>query len=433
MDHENIFFCLNQDPRGGSNVGFEFRIRLHVNFLLKSLYFSFSLKGVFFSFVDKMGKQTCYLCSVDYNLPNRKPILLECCQNNICSKCLGEIFEEEKQTCPYCRQSFKQESLDEFSLDTEIEERLNFEELGDVTCSQCEKNPRRKATKKCLECGFICAECYDNHTGMKIFKNHEISNVPVDNWSSNLEKVLKASFNCEQHKEKNIGSFCKKCLKAVCEECVMESHGDCQSKICTIDQMFEETIRDLQRDLDIDVNGIERILLEKMEKQETYIENIKRITKDLTLFLNRIIEESETKIEDRAQRMKYVHDKTKEDLQKIKHIHGRLHSFVKSAPTLYNKVGILQRAPKVRENIAFLQNVIRKTEEEIEPNFTLESVVLIDEFFTKINELIYEKKISIFDIVLLFNEMCDKKIPDDNMARETDTNPEKKIQCMYKR
>lgn len=163
------------------------------------------------------------------------------------------------------------------------------------------------------------------------------------------------------------------------------------------------------------------------------MKKIKRITKDLTLFLNRIIEESETKIEDRAQRMKHVHDKTKEDLQKIKHIYGRLHTFVKSAPTLYNKVGILQRAPKVRENIAFLQNVIRKTEEEIEPNFTLENVVLIDEFFTKINELIYEKKIPIFDIVLLLNEMCDEKIPDDNMARETDTNPEKKIQCMYRR
>lgn len=63
--------------------------------------------------------------------------------------------------------------------------------------------------------------------------------------------------------------------------------------------MFEEIIRDLQRDLDIDVNGIERILLEKMEKQEIYIENIKRIIKDFMLFLNRIIEESEIKIEDR--------------------------------------------------------------------------------------------------------------------------------------
>lgn len=30
--------------------------------------------------------------------------------------------------------------------------------------------------------------------------------------------------------------------------------------------MFEEIIRDLYRDLDIDVNGIERVLLEKMEK-----------------------------------------------------------------------------------------------------------------------------------------------------------------------
>lgn len=390
-----------------------------------------------------MEKQSCYLCSLDYNLPNRKPILLECCQNNICSGCLGEIFEKEKQTCPYCRHSFKQESPDAFSLDTAIEERLNFEELGEVTCAQCEKNPRRKATKNCFNCGFICAECYDNHTWMKIFQNHEISTIPVENWSANLEKALKASFNCKKHKEKTIGSFCKNCIKAICEDCVMESHGDCQSKICTIDQGFEETIKDLQRDLDIDVNGIEKNLLEKMKKQESDIENIERKTTEFKLFSRRILYESKTEIKDRAKRMKDVHDKTKEDLQKIKHIHGRLQSFVKSAPSLNNKVGILQRAPKVRERIAFLQNDIRKTEEELEPNFTSENVAYINEFFTKVQVLLYEKKRTIFDIALLFNEMCDssyssycqsdEKIPDDNMARETDTHAKKKIQCKYQR
>lgn len=62
---------------------------------------------------------------------------------------------------------------------------------------------------------------------MKIFKNYEISIVLVDNWLINLEKVLKVFFNCEKYKEKNIGFFCKKCLKVVCEECVMELYGDC--------------------------------------------------------------------------------------------------------------------------------------------------------------------------------------------------------------
>lgn len=389
-----------------------------------------------------MEKRSCYLCSLDYKLPNKKPILLECCHNNICSGCLGEILWGKKP-CPYCRHSFKQESPDEFSLDTAIEERLNFEELGDVTCAQCEKNPGRKATKKCFTCGFICAECYDSHIWMKIFKNHEISTVPPENWSKNLEKALKTSFNCEKHKEKTIGSFCKNCKKAVCEECVMESHGECQSKICNIDQGFEETIKDLQRDLDIDVNGIERILLEKMKKQESDIENIKRETTYFKFFFKRINKETETEIEDRTKRMKDVHDKTKEDLQMIKHIHGRLHSFVKSAPSLYNKVGILQQAQKVRESIASLQNDIKKTEEEMEPNLTLENVASIKEFFTKIHVHLYQNKIPIFDFALLVNELCDRihssycqndeKIPDDDMARETDTHTKKEIQCKYQR
>lgn len=343
-----------------------------------------------------MENQSCFVCGLVYELSNRKPLILGCCRRNICSECLEKIFEKETQACPFCREPFKQESHRAFSLDIVIEERLNFEELGEVTCDQCEKNPLRKATKKCLTCGFICGECYDSHNRMKIFKTHEISTVPVEHWSKNLEKTLKASLKCEKHKEKIIGSFCKNCQKTVCEECVMESHEECQSKICTIDQGYEETVQDLQKDVNIDVNRIERIFLENMKNRQSEIENIERKTKEYRVHcfetLKRFFDEGESAFQDKAHRIKYLHEKTNEKLQWIKHAHSRLHSFVQSAPSLHNKVGVLQQALKVKESIAILQIDIRKTEKDMEVNeaTAIEYLSSIEEAFSKIN--LNEKK-----------------------------------------
>lgn len=73
---------------------------------------------------------------------------------------------------------------------------------------------------------------------------------------SKLSKDIETNFTkfifCDIHKDQRIESFCKCCEKAVCEECIVESHTctECQSNICTIYHEFEETRQKLQGDID---------------------------------------------------------------------------------------------------------------------------------------------------------------------------------------
>lgn len=98
-----------------------------------------------------MKERACFVCSLDYKLPMRKPHILEYCIKYVSSECLEKIIEEKK-------------------LSKDIE--TNFTKF--------------------------------------IF--------------------------CDIHKDQRIESFCKYCEKAVCEECIVESHTctECQSNICTI-------------------------------------------------------------------------------------------------------------------------------------------------------------------------------------------------------
>lgn len=203
--------------------------------------------------------------------------------------CRSHYERQEKETCPFCRLSFNQE----VSLETEKEERLNLKMSAYVTCAQCEKKLTMKATKKCFTCGFLCIQCHDSHTTMKIFKNHEISFAPVEN-----------CLNSDKHKDKKNGSFCKKCQKGVCEECVLESHGACQSEICTSHQWLEESVQN---------SAINRLEIPQM----------------------------------------------------IKYILEQLHTIEKIVPSLNNREGIIQQLTKVRESTLSLHTYIKKTEEEM--------------------------------------------------------------------
>lgn len=141
-----------------------------------------------------------------------------------------------------------------------------------VTCAQCEKKLPRKSTKKCFTCGFLCIQCHDSHTTMKIFKNHEISLAPIEN-----------CLNCDKHNDKKNGSFCKKCQKDVCEECVLESNGECQSEICTSHQWIEENVQnsdinrdEIQQSIKFILHAIENIVSSSCDR-ERIIQQLRKI------------------------------------------------------------------------------------------------------------------------------------------------------------
>lgn len=78
---------------------------------------------------------------------------------------LTEDIEKEKK-CPNCRKSFLQTSIDEFIVNVDIEETLNFEQFGDLTCYQCKKSSPEKASKMCSDCGLICNRCLVSHENL---------------------------------------------------------------------------------------------------------------------------------------------------------------------------------------------------------------------------------------------------------------------------
>lgn len=315
-----------------------------------------------------MEKLACFVCSLNYKLPTRKPHILECCMKNVCSECLVKIIEEKK--CPNCRKTLKQTSLNLFAVNVKIEETLNFEKFGDLICDQCKENSSDKASKLCADCGLICRSCYLSHTRMKIFENHKVGPIPEEKWSKNLDAALKMSLNCDIHKDQRIKSYCKSCEKTVCEECIVESHQECQSRICTIDQEFEETRQKLQDHLDrVEMNKADKQCLELMEKQTSEFENLEREIEALKSHcfdvLKRHFDEVKSGFQNKAKVKKDGYAKTKEQLQKMKHIHKNLCDFIDGSSSLQNKAGFLQLAPKVMSQTECLQNEIKKIKEEV--------------------------------------------------------------------
>lgn len=319
-----------------------------------------------------MDKRSCFICSLDYKFPSRTAHILTCCHRNICSACLFRIHEEQK-ICPNCHRSILSTLLAEFPLDIEIEERLYFEKLGKTKCNQCQRNHENgqdKATKICQECGFICGKCYDSHTSMKTLRTHKISSIPFESLPDNLKSALSGFMSCKQHRDKTIKSFCKNCKKAVCEKCIRESHSECRSKICTIDDEVKEIITDIQKrifDIDLEVKRVEKTCLEQMEKHQTEEDKMERKLKQWRPHCNELFRNTSDAVKTLCQKKaiayKNKHEKTKEELQMIKKTQRRLQRFLEEAPLMHNKVGIFLYALKIRESMQSIQNdvnMIRK-------------------------------------------------------------------------
>lgn len=315
-----------------------------------------------------MEERSCFLCSLEYKLPTRKPYILQCCTKNVCSECLEKIIEKKK--CPTCRDTLEQTSLNSFDVNVKIEETLNFEEFGDLKWNQCQENSDDRASKLCMDCGLLCRACHLSHSRMKIFETHKIVPIPREKWSKNLEAVLKLSLNCDVHKNQRRESYCKSCKKAICEECIVESHKECHFMICKVDDEFEETRKKLQENLNrIEVKKITENCLELMEKRKSEFETLEREIEDLKSHcmdvLKRHFDEVKLEFRNKAKIKKDDYEKNEEQLQKMKDIHKNLCDFIDGSSLLQNKVGFLQLASKVMSQTEYLQNGINKVNEEV--------------------------------------------------------------------
>lgn len=103
----------------------------------------------------------------------------------------------------------------------------------------------------------------------------------------------------------------------------MESHRDCQSRICTVDHEFEETKQKLLEDLDrIKMNKADKKCLELMEKRTSEFENLEREIENLKSHclevLKRHFDEVKSGFQNKAKIKKDGYEKTKEQLQRMK-------------------------------------------------------------------------------------------------------------------
>ena len=347
-----------------------------------------------------MEERSCFVCCNDYSLPSRTPYILKCCQVTLCSNCLKNI-NEKNEKCPNCRKT----PINEFSLNIIIEESLIFEQYGDVFCEQCSADNIAKAVKVCFPCGPICNDCYNSHKRMKSFKTHEISSIPVEKWSIKLDEMLKSSSSCEIHNEKTSKSFCKTCQKAVCEDCIVESHSECTISP-SIDSECNESRLCLERELkEMKVKNTADKCLETMELQKSEVDNIEAEMKALQTHCEQMLkanfEAVRKEFQEKTKTLKDDYEGREKKLNKTKRTHENLFRFVEEVGFMQNKKGVLQELSQVRKQIEYLRSEFK----ELVTIEKIDYLTWIKEIFSGLQ--LAANKNALVDYALEVAESCD--------------------------
>jgi hypothetical protein len=94
---------------------------------------------------------------------------------------------------------------------------------GDVKCCQiCDE--KRFATVKCLNCeDYLCKQCHEYHTKVKILKEHTYEIVVNQSLVHDSDRNDSEKIECNIHK-KELLLFCKPCNSVICEDCRTNAH-----------------------------------------------------------------------------------------------------------------------------------------------------------------------------------------------------------------
>ena len=230
----------------------------------------------------------CAICFRD--MLNRNPKALPCL-HTFCMECIQGLSNENKITCPSCRNQCDLglrgvEGLpDNFHLQSLVNNILQSTE----TCFGCSTIGKlSEITNKCLECELeMCDSCTNIHE-MKLKRKHKLVRLQV----SQPDKIA-----CKEHKNVNIKYYCEDCHELACPVCVLHgSHSthntveirDFITKAKEVLPQFQQTIEDkvhqlptldddikgnLQRTMDVkeEVKTAARLLREKIDEQELFL------------------------------------------------------------------------------------------------------------------------------------------------------------------
>ena len=107
----------------------------------------------------------CQICFEQMNINNSIELL--CCHQNICSECL-EKWKKQKDTCPFCRNTFTPSKNKVYSLQSNIEfqERKNalqvrLDEVLEMYRSRLHNNLFYRFYNYCQQSCICCCSCID--------------------------------------------------------------------------------------------------------------------------------------------------------------------------------------------------------------------------------------------------------------------------------
>ena len=179
--------------------------------------------------VDGEDIYHCHVCFEE--MISREPRTLRCNQS-FCTECIKRIYDQTPGhvVCPDCRLETPVPSGDvtalprNFTLQKtkEREKKLLKDQqqravqmaqiqqaaLVTIQVMLCEVCNRDDPISKCEECKEkMCLKCTENHNKVPAFANHNILML------------------CSMHKT-SLCLICHRCVKAICQKCVLLEHGD---------------------------------------------------------------------------------------------------------------------------------------------------------------------------------------------------------------
>ena len=241
---------------------------------------------------------TCGICQEHYTEPKALPCLHYYCKQCILRLALrtgtGKPF-----SCPECRceATLPEGGVDELKtaffvnrLMTTVSTMERAHGKVEVKCELCEDS-RDNAEAFCRQCAsFICKECVNLHTRIKLFKYHEVAS--LDDLKHGRAKAIPVkeppTKKCLDHEEPLI-IYCYDCDSLICQHCTVKDHRDHNfeftkkaapgEKMKLLEEM--KPLKDVQVNLTSAVEGIQTTKLEVEAQKDSAINIIKTSFKEL--------------------------------------------------------------------------------------------------------------------------------------------------------
>ena len=156
------------------------------------------MKNINFLQLNKMSTILCNKCSKNYNIKDRKPLLLPC-GDVFCEECIKELYERKNRaiTCPYHKDNIIKD-VNNIPICTKLFLDIKNKPLGEYNNNYlyCDRHKKRRVQFYCENDNlFFCDFCIQEHNG----HSYKEFNLSKDNIYSEF-KQIKMSFEVIKNK-----------------------------------------------------------------------------------------------------------------------------------------------------------------------------------------------------------------------------------------